>query len=63
MVIIPPEPDEVTDEEGIDDDVLQENVLLPKDIAGEVEILSSKKTKNPKKGLVRKRVKIKNLNH
>lgn len=42
FVIIPPDPDELTDEEDIDDDVLGENLELPKDITGEIEVISKK---------------------
>ncbi|KAJ8940883.1 hypothetical protein NQ314_010546 [Rhamnusium bicolor] len=38
LVIIPPEIDEQTDEEDINDDTTQEEVCLPNDVPGEIEI-------------------------
>lgn len=48
FVVIPPDPDVLTDEENIDDNAVGENIPIPKDITGEIDIFSSKikKSKN-----------------
>lgn len=46
LIIIPPDPDIVTDEEGIDDDLIGVNIPIPKDVSGEIEIISKIKKKN-----------------
>ena len=45
LVVIPPDPDVLTDEECIDDDVLGDHLPTPKDVSGEIEIFSSKSCK------------------
>lgn len=46
LVIIPPDPGVVTDEECIDDDVLGDKMPIPKDISGEIEIFPLKNHKS-----------------
>lgn len=42
LVIIPPDPDVVTDEESLDDDLLHDKIPFPKDVSGEIELHDGK---------------------
>lgn len=60
VTIIPPDPDIVTDEENVDDDILNDtNIPMPKDVAGELEIhfnnSGNKSKKSTKKNIVWKK--------